>query len=78
VTDATTAAAEHVTKGGAAPAEELGKEIFCIHAATSATLFKTFLPILVVDVSFVGVAEGFVSMRKVLELVFCFGALVLV
>lgn len=66
------AAAKHAAEAAASTAEELGEEIFSRHAAgTSSALFQSGLTILVVDLTFLRVRKGFVSVGKLFEFLFC-------
>lgn len=63
----THAAAKHSAEGASA-AEELSKEIFCVHTGTTSTALQTLLSILVIDLALLGIRQDLICMRQVLEL----------
>src|SRR5436190_23065526 len=63
---------KHATKSTTS-AEELSKEIFCVHSTTGSALFQTFFAILIINLAFLRIGEDLIGMGKIFELLCSFG-----
>jgi hypothetical protein len=48
-------------------AKELSEQVFGVHSSTTSTTFKTFLSILIVDLTFLRIRQNFIGVGEFLE-----------